>query len=185
MMWRLLYIRPSAQSRVSNAIAELAQHGRPGVESYYPREKVWSGIGVRRKPCDRPLLPSMIFVHAGDDDLADLMAIDGVYRRLDPQTSSQAISIAEFILSLRMAEAHGAYDKTVRKTVRLEIGTRVRVITGPYAGFHATVIGLNRSGRVKLVTSLFGREQRVTGSAAGLEPLECEEDTPNGQLAAA
>lgn len=175
MMWRLLYIRPSAQSRVARAIAELAQSGRAGIESYYPRERVWAGIGVRRKPCDRPLLPSMIFVHAGDDDLADLMAIDGVYRRLDPHTSSQALSIAEFIATLQYAEDKGAYDKTLSKKARVEVGQRVKIAAGPYAGFHATVTGLSRSGRVKLIAEVFGREQRAEAAVGQLVAPETQD----------
>lgn len=175
MMWRLLYIRPSAQAKVSSAISELAQAGRAGLEAYYPRERVWSGQGARRKPCERPLLPSMIFVRAGDDDLAALMSIDGVFRRLDPRSADQAKEVAEFILSLKFAEGHSAFDKTLFKRVRLEIGQKVRIAAGPYAGFLATIIGLNRAGRAKLIVSAFGQSKRHSSEVGLLEPADGED----------
>lgn len=185
MMWRLLYIRPSAQSRVTRAISELAHlPGGEGLETYYPRERVWTGMGVRRRPVDRPLLPSMIFVHASDDHLDALMKVDGVYRRLDPHTTANALAIAGFIQELKVSEAEGGYDKTLSKKSRLEIGQRVKVLTGPYARFHATVVGLDRSGRAKLLTALFGREARITISPTSLELID-DETQDDGELAAA
>lgn len=172
MMWRLLYIRPSAQAKVATAIADLARAGRVGLEAYYPRERIWTGIGPRRRPVDRALLPSMIFVHAGDDDLDAIMKVHGVYRRLDPHGTSQAIAVNAFIGSLKLAEDSGLYDKTLRKGQRIEIGQRVKIGTGPYAGMIATITSLSRSGRAKLVVELYGREQRADADVKALEPLD-------------
>lgn len=171
MTWRVLYHRPAAQHRLIKAIAELAVSSGHSMETYYPQERVWSGQGVRRRACNRPLLPSMIFVKAPDDAIAGLMALDGVWRRLDP-TGSSAADLDEFILGLRVAEECGAYDRTLRKKVRMEIGNRVRIAAGSYAGYHATIIGMNRSGRAKVLAAVFGQQTRVNIEVAGLEPLD-------------
>lgn len=174
MTWRVLYLRPASQLRVSRAIAEVAIATGEALEVYYPRERVWSGQGVRRRPCERPLLPSMLFVHAADSAVPHLMELDGVWRRLDPQSAGHASAMDDFIRSLRFSEEHRAFDKTLRRTVRLKIGQEVKISAGPYAGFMATIIGLNRAGRAKLVASVFGQSRRLSAEVGLLEPMDDE-----------
>lgn len=172
MTWRVLYLRPVSQSKVARAIGELAEATGEPLEAYYPRERIWTGYGTRRRPCDRPLLPSMIFVNAPDTALPAIMALDGIWRRLDAKTAEQAEEMGEFILGLKFAEGHSAFDKTLFKKVRMEIGQRVRIAAGPYAGFLATIIGLNRAGRAKLIASVFGRSKRLSAEVGLLELAE-------------
>lgn len=53
MTWRLLYVRPLAEKTVKAMLADR------GMEAYYPMERVWRGLGGKRKPAERPLIPSV------------------------------------------------------------------------------------------------------------------------------
>jgi len=75
--------------------------------------------------------------------------------------------------AIRLAEACHA-TKTGRKALRwkLEPGDEARILTGPFAYFHATVMSaIDDHGRVMALVSIFGRASRVQFDADDLEKL--------------
>lgn len=87
--------------------------------------------------------------------------------------SSPAIVPDEAMDAVRLAEACRA-TKTGRKALRWNLSEddRVRILTGPFAGFHATVTSaIDDHGRVVALVSLFGRATPAHFDADGLEKL--------------
>lgn len=170
MTWRLLYVRPLAEKKVVAALAEIDT----AIDTYIPQERVWRGIGARRRPTARPLLPSMVFADLPDDD--DLMTfvrheMMGVSYVITPHDLAP-ISLSAFVEQMRLAQALGAYDKTISKKVRLEIGQRVMIKTGNGAGHAALIVGMSQSRRAKLIADVYGSPKRVQADEVDLEAIE-------------
>lgn len=161
MIWRVLYVRPAGEGRVSSDLTERK------VDWYVPHETVWRGTGHRRRRCDRPLIPGMVFARFGDDQIPVIAHLDGVTRVLTAHAGKQYL-VDGFIATIREAEVAGLYNHAPAPK-ELKPGQSVLIVKGAFKGMAATIGSLSTKRRVQLVTSLFGRQGSMTVDASYVE----------------
>ena len=176
MTWRLLYVRPQSENRYHANLAER------GLAAYVPKEVVWRGLGVRRQPAPRPLLPGFVFADLTDEQLADvghLAEVLYIIRAGD----RPAVVPSGFLDKLREAEARGTFDKT-RKDVRrakragkpLKAGERFEVLDGAWKGHVGQIARATGTKRAEIILSLFGHAHTVVMEFSNMKPVDDEGD---------
>ncbi len=156
MTWRLFYVRPQSESRYQ---ASLAERGWP---SYVPKEVLWRGIGVRRKPTPKPLLPGYVFADLTDEQLADAAHLPEVLY-LVKHVGRVAEVPSEFVEALQTDEAKGRFDRT-RKAVRearmrgkpLAPGQTFTVTAGVYEGHIGRIDRVTGNQRAEVLLDAIG-----------------------------
>lgn len=121
------------------------------IDHYCPIER-FSRRNHRRGWTDhvRPLLPGYIFAQTTRLDL--VRATDGVVRLVgfpDPLPMSQAA--VERLYAIREAEAAGMFDRR-RTQASFKAGQSVRIVSGPFEGYIATI--LSQRGRRRLAIAM-------------------------------
>lgn len=177
MTWRLLYVRSQSESRYHASLAER------GLSCYVPKETVWRGIGVRRQPACKPLLPGYVFADLTDEQLAEAAHLPDVLY-IVREGDRPAVVPAKFVDSLKSAEADGKFDKTrkERKQVGrigkpMKPGERFEVLTGMWAGHIGEIARAIGDKRAEIVLSLFGRTSTVIMDFANMKPADAEPET--------
>lgn len=111
MTWRLLYVRPQSEGRYH---ARLDERGWTG---YVPKEIDWRGVGPKRQPTPRPLLPGYVFADLTDQQLADAAHWPEVLYMI--RAGDQPATIPEtFVGDLQLAEHRGDFDRTRKQRER-------------------------------------------------------------------
>lgn len=176
MTWRLLYVRPQSENRYHANLAER------GLTAYVPKEIIWRGLGHRRQPAAKPLLPGYVFADLTDEQLADVAHLPEVIY-IVREGDRPGVVPARFINGLRDAEAKGEWDRTRKERQRakrygkpLSEGEAFEVITGPWAGHAGTIAKPLGSKRAEVVLSLFGHDFTVTMSFADMRVILAERE---------
>jgi len=163
--WYLAQLRPGGLARAE------ANLGRQGFFSFMPRlETTRRTCGALRATL-RPLFPGYLFVGLRNEEqpwrkinstygVARLVTLDG--RNPTPVP----LSIVEY-LRARCASGIWAPEPDA-----LRVGTRVRLLGGPFAGTLATIASLPDSDRVIVLFDMMGRGVRASVSRSSLTPLE-------------
>lgn len=156
MTWRLLYVRPQSEDRYHANLAER------GMSAYVPKETVWRGIGIRRQPAVKPLLPGYVFADLTDEELADAAHLPDVLYIIKAGDKPATVPSA-FVDDLRDAESGGKFDLTRKERLRakrmgkaLEAGERFKVTAGLYAGAIGEIARVSGSKRAEVVLSFLG-----------------------------
>lgn len=177
MTWRLMYVRPQAEGRYHAQLAER------GCQAYVPQEINWRGVGHKRQPSPKPLLPGYVFADLTDQQLASVAHLpDALY--IVKQGDRPAIIPDGFIQKLREMEDRGDFDRT-RKEVRQakrkgkplkagEVFKLVRGVGGFTEGHVGEIIKALSSSRAEVALELFGRVHRVTMPFADMQVIETE-----------
>lgn len=172
MTWRLLYVRPQSEGRYHANLAER------GMSAYVPKETVWRGIGIRRQPAVKPLLPGYVFADLTDEELADAAHLPDVLYIIKAGDKPATVPSA-FVDDLRGAEGEGKFDRTRKERQQakrigkpLKPGERFEVLTGMWAGHIGQIARVVGSKRAEIVLSLFGRANPVVMDFANMKPVE-------------
>lgn len=170
--WYVIQVRPSAEKRVAEALKE------HGIEGYYPVEKVWRGIGDRRRKHERPLIRGYVFASLPHAAFPMLHDIEG-YQRLVRFSGgdSPAVVPQRIIERIRAAEGAGRYDLTrdtrPGKGAPRNVGDRAKIGSGhPLAGFEVAIVGLSSERRVEVMLAMMSSEKPTTIDLADLEDVE-------------
>ena len=167
--WYAISVSPAAERRVKDALTEHK------VTAYYPVEKVWRTRPGRRTTHERPFIRGYVF--AETDDHPTLVAlshdIEGAQRVFGFRRT--AAEIAAFIGDLRQSESAGDFDATIArdkagKVMReIEVGSDVRVKTGPFSGFAGKLLNVTEKRRAQIVLQMLGGEVEMTVDFLKLE----------------
>ena len=134
--WSLSHVGTSAEVKVQAALTALR------LVAYVPLERIWRGLGPRRKPHERPLIRGYVFAKLGDQ--THRLHEVGHGARLIPTAAPE--TLAAFVAALQAAEAAGAYNHArARKT--LSPGDRVRIASGPFSGVTGAIARLGADRR--------------------------------------
>ena len=158
--WYLVQVKPNGYRLAERNLL------RQGFACFQPLVRATERRGAHFKPVSRPLFPGYLFV-AFDPARAPWRKINstaGVSRLLSlgnvPQEVPKGL-VAELRARLD-AEGH------VTLADNVEVGDRVEIQSGPFAGFLGEVARLAPEARAHLLVDLMGRQARVTAQLAEL-----------------
>ena len=156
--WYLVQVKPNGYRLAERNLL------RQGFACFQPLVRATERRGAQFKPVSRPLFPGYLFV-AFDPTRAPWRKINstaGVARLLSlgnvPQEVPRGL-VAELRARLD-AEGHVTLADSV------EVGDRVEIQSGPFAGFLGEVARLAPEARAHLLVDLMGRQARVTAQLA-------------------
>jgi len=178
MTWRLLYVRPQSESRYHASLAER------GLHAYVPKETVWRGVGIRRAPAVKPLLPGYVFADLTDEQLAEAAHLPEVIYIVRMPGSGPAVIPCKFVNELKTKEAEGGFDKTRKERQQakrygkpLNPGERFEVRSGAWAGHIGEIARAVGSKRAEIILSLFGEANTVVMDFANMRAVDDERET--------
>jgi len=173
MTWRLLYVRPQSESRYHACLAERGFH------AYVPKETVWRGVGVRRAPAIKPLLPGYVFADLTDEQLAEAAHLPEVIYIVRMPGSGPAVIPSKFVDELKTKEAKGGFDKTRKERQQakrigkpLRPGEQFEVMSGVWAGHIGEIARAVGSKRAEVMLSVFGLAHPVVMDFANMKPVD-------------
>lgn len=178
--WCIALVTPRMEGKTAEFLTE------KGVAAYRPVEK-YKPIGVEGgrlhwKPRTRPLFPGYVFVSIPDDETLDLVngfhAVRGVMSRDGGSGHAETVRINPIAIgSLVLMEACREFDATYRppgtrrknrggkkptmRESRWQHGQLVRVKDGPFASFMAQIVRTDRTARIGIMVTIFGRATPV------------------------
>lgn len=120
-----------------------------------------------------PLFPGYLFVHL-DIEQESWWRINnsyGVKRLLTREARPESLP-DEFVADLRRAVAEDGTDTRPLGYDNMRPGTRVRIVSGPFAEYVAVVLSLTPRDRVWLLLDLLGGTVKTTVSRFALVPEE-------------
>ena len=174
MTWRLLYVRPQSENRYCASLAER------GLRAYVPQETIWRGLGIRRAPASKPLLPGYVFADLTDAQLAEAAHLPDVLYIIR-SGDRPAIIPDGFINRLMESEHRGEFDRTRKERQRakrygkpLKPGERFEVLSGMWAGHVGEIARAMGDKRAEIVLSLFGASHTTTMSFANMRAVDDE-----------
>ena len=158
--WYLVQVKPNGYRLAERNLL------RQGFGCFQPLVRATERRGAHFRPVSRPLFPGYLFV-AFDPARAPWRKINstaGVARLLSLGNVPQEVPRG------LVAELRGRLDAEghVILADNLEVGDRVEIQSGPFAGFLGEVARLEPEARAHLLVDLMGRQARVTAQLAEL-----------------
>jgi len=166
MTWYCIRSATRQEKRAAEGLAQLSA----AIEVYLPCSTNWRRHAGRKERVKRPLFPGYLFVSLPDELQHAALGVDGVHdfiraRGGEPRPMFIA---SEAVNAIRDAERAGAFDDTKGKEPEIKPGAQVRISSGPFSGFIATVKQA-RGNRVQVLYALFGRSGTMTLDVAKLQ----------------
>ena len=161
--WYVAQTAPRLEDRAERGLKEL------GLDAYCPRLTKWA-IRARKKVAVRePLFPRYLFVQARTDaDVYGIKRTDGVLSLLSRDGRPWPIS-GKTVEDIFARQALGHFDRTAKPRARFKEGQSVRLTTGAFAGFTATVLREKPGKRIEILFSILGGERVMRVDPAEVE----------------
>ncbi len=138
----MIYTIPRNEKKVHH---ELTQRQ---VESFLPLQAVVRLWGNRKQKLDVPLFPNYLFVNIARDKLWSILSIKGVVRYVSYGGAPAAISNEEIEIIRKLL----VYNAEITTKELYNVGERVRVKHGPFAGLEGKVLEIK--GKTKFFIEL-------------------------------
>jgi len=174
MTWRLFYVRPLSENRYHASLSER------GMRAYVPKETVWRGVGVRRQPAVKPLLPGYVFADLTDEQLAEAAHLPEVLYIVREGDRPAAVP-PKFVDKIMSEEAKGRFDKTRKEIKRakrfgkpLEAGEQFEATNGLWEGHIGKIVRACGDKRAEVLLSLFGHTFTVKMEFADMRVIAPE-----------
>ena len=158
--WYLVQVKPNGYRLAERNLL------RQGFACFQPMARATERRGAQFKPVSRPLFPGYLFV-AFDPARAPWRKINstaGVARLLSLGNVPQEVPRG-LVAELRARLDAGGH---VILADNVEVGDRVEIQSGPFAGFLAEVAQLAPEARAHLLIDLMGRQVQVTAQVTEL-----------------
>jgi transcriptional antiterminator RfaH len=151
--WYLLQFKPNSHKIAERNLA------RQGFETFLPLQKTMRRVRGRMSEGQTPLFPGYMFVRLDPQDGSwrSVNSTFGVSRLVTLQNRPQALPAA-LVNGLR---ARCGTDGILLPPTELQPGDQVRLQTGPFAEFVATVDRIAADQRVWLLLDFMGKATRV------------------------
>ena len=152
--WYLVQVKPNGYRLAERNLL------RQGFTCFQPLVRATERRGAQFRPVSRPLFPGYLFV-AFDPARAPWRKINstaGVARLLSVGNAPQEVP-GGLVAELRARVDAGGH---VTLTDNLNVGDRVEIQSGPFAGFLGQVARLAPEDRAHLLVDLMGRRAQVT-----------------------
>lgn len=171
LVWFALHCKARCEAMVDQ---QLSEHG---VETFYPRYRVWRGKGHGRREC--PLFPGYLFARTNPDEmdphlfrylpgLIGVVRFDGRPARVPDELIAHIRQRVE-----RIAEVGSP------ALLDLQQGDTVRILEGPFKDLEAVFQGtLDGKGRVRVLLEVLGRLSRVELPADQIAKVHAVESRP-------
>ena len=158
--WYLVQVKPNGYRMAERNLV------RQGFTCFQPLLRKTERRGTHFKPVSRPLFPGYLFV-AFDPARAPWRKINstaGVARLMSLGSVPQEVPRG-LVAELRARLDAGGHVTLVDN---LDVGDRVEIQSGPFAGFLGQVVRLAPEARAHLLVDLMGRQAQVTAKLAEL-----------------
>lgn len=161
--WFLAQLKPNSHQIAERHLA------RQGFSTFLPLEEQTSRQRGRFKTAPRPLFPGYIFVmfNAALGGWRAINSTQGITRLVSFGTSPSQVPEELVTTLMERCDASGK----LRPAEALSRGSKVRVKTGPFADFVATVDDVEPDRRVWVLLDMMGRQARVAVPSARLAAM--------------
>ena len=119
----------------------------------------------------KPLFSGYLFVNALPDTLYDVRQIRGVVAVLGHRPDTPTPLPDGQVEAIQLMLAHGR-RVAASPEMEIQLGTRVRVITGPLMGVEGVLVSRKGFDRLVVRVDLIGRGVSVEINAEDVEPVE-------------
>jgi transcriptional antiterminator RfaH len=162
-VWYVVETHPRAE-RLAQSHLE-----RQGFDSFFPQFRKIRRHARRVEEVIAPVFPGYLFA-AFDRDRDNWTAINGTrgVRRLVGPRSAQPQPMPTMAMEALLARCDGERMASLCPT--LDIGRKVRVLTGPFADLVAEIHALDGRGRVQVLLDMLGGRVPVAVGVAQLAP---------------
>ena len=160
MQWYAVYTLSHHEKRVTDYLRV------SGIESFLPsvvKTRLWRNRKIR---CSLPLFPNYVFVKLASEKRGEVFRIPGVIYIVSPQGSSQAM-LASQVEALRNL----AGIQSLQSHAFVEVGSRVRVKTGAFAGYEGILMQQNNQLHLVLSITAINQSFAVTVEIDDVEPV--------------
>lgn len=140
--WYAFYVRPRAEKKVASLLE------KEGTEHFLPLRRTLRRWSDRKKWVDLPLIPGYCFVHIEEKGIVNVLKTNhvlSVVRFLGKPAIVQDMHI-DFLK--RLLSQH-EIDFNMASSVP-EPGQEVEIIAGPFIGFKAEMVRINRKSKIIL-----------------------------------
>lgn len=162
--WYLAQLKPNGFKRAQDNLR------RQNFETFMPMSKLTMRHGQKFFNKVLPIFPGYLFVRFGAErtDWRKINSTLGVARLVSFATSSPA-SVPDELMAGLIARCDG--DGYLMPPDNLEIGERVKLISGPFAGFIGDIEAMLGDDRIRMLYEFMGQKSHIDVSARDLERL--------------
>lgn len=139
------------------------------IETFLPIHRVNVQWSDRRKTVDLPLFPSYVFARFEAGELPQVLNTRGLVTILRNAGRLAVIPDGEIDNLRRFAEVLTDQRIVPEREALIEIGSRVRVVTGPFAGIEGVAVLRRGGARLRVSLSTVGEGLLVDLDDASLE----------------
>jgi transcription elongation factor/antiterminator RfaH len=159
--WYVTYTCPRHEKHVAQ------QFERRGISFFLPLYKSTRRWKDRKKQIELPLFPGYVFVQMKSENRVDLLRVPGVVHLVSFQGKPAPVAGEEFEILRRGL----AGSSVLRPHPYLKAGRKVRIRSGPMAGFEGILVRRKDSARVVLSISLIERSVAVEIDETDVEAI--------------
>lgn len=165
--WHVACAQPM---REGHAEAELSA---AGFVAYCPREIRLAGDGARRREAERPFLPRYLFIAPlpGQGEALACRSVHSVLAHGDGRWARVSGAVVRMIAERESAGDLHLIERMRRRAKQARKGDSVSIISGPLAGWTATVIAAEPGKRLKLLVNMMGGSVQASADVDRVEIL--------------
>jgi transcriptional antiterminator RfaH len=165
--WYACYTRSRHEKQVDRLLRE------QGFESFLPLVRQTRRWADRQKQVSTVLFPSYVFARSSMEQLYGVLAIPGVTSLVRRNGQPVVVPDEEVVNVRRVAESLSIHGRKPRFAPLPQVGTRVRIVEGPFEGVVGTVSDHRNHGHVLVGLTAIGVGIHVEVDAAVVKPIEC------------
>ena len=141
--WFVAYTYPNAEKKINSQLI------MQNIDTYLPLQKVIRQWSRGKKQLEVPLFPNYIFVKVTPKQWSHVLSVPGIVRFVTSEKKPAVISEGE-INTVKMLLSE-QYEVCIDNE-GLDIGNKVKVITGPLMGMEGVLVG--KRGEKRFVVNL-------------------------------
>lgn len=140
--WYAFYVRPRAEKKVASLLE------KEGTEHFLPLRRTLRRWSDRKKWVNLPLIPGYCFVHIEENQIVNILQTNHVLSVVR-FNSRPAIVKDIHIDFLKRLLNQNEIDFNIASSIP-EPGQEVEIIAGPFIGFKAEMVRINRKSKIIL-----------------------------------
>jgi transcription antitermination factor NusG len=169
--WHVAYTYPKAEKKVQRMLDKL------GIVSFLPLHKEIRTWSDRKKQIELPLFPNYIFIYTSLRERYKPLQVKSIvsYVSFDGKPATVPESVIDSLRTILNLNV----EVTNEHCNLYEIGNRVTITEGPFAGIEGILLKKNGKSRLVLQIESLNREVSVEVAVSMVVPLELDHQYDN------
>lgn len=160
--WYPVYTLPRAEKKALQLLE------KKGITAYLPLYKTIKQWSDRKKKVEEVLIKSYLFVHISNKEYDTVIQTPGVVRFI--YFSGKVAYVPDFQIETLKHYLSGEHIPEITFE-KMEVGQRVKIVTGKLKGYEAELISWKQQDRLVLRLDALGQTLLLKISAADVEPI--------------